>query len=149
MVIPIMITLAIYIYNFINYSAICSYYMIINAITLILIILVFGIGIMKSSIGIKVANIFFVALIGLMNLGILSATPYTKCYTKDSFGQEIPLVTFTTITLDCIFNLIFIMITITFISIYTRKDIRDYAYRLESWFYQLLLSESGRNYLRY
>lgn len=150
-IIPISVNITIFAYNFVVYTPICSPYLIINTMILLLITMLIVINLMRLSniTGPVISSLWFTLFIGVLNNSLLSATPHSSCEVVDSDGNYSTSVSSTNVVLDSVLSFVLLAVTLTFLCVVTKRDAKKYSYYAESWFYYFVLREVGNSYMKY
>lgn len=150
-VIPIAANLGIFIYNFVVYTPICTPYLLINTIILLLISLLIIINLFRLGrvTGPMIASLYFTLFIGIMNNSIISSTPHSSCVVVDSSGNYSTSVSYNNALYDSILSYILLIVVLCFLCVVTKRDAKKYSYYIESWLYFFILREVGNDYMKY
>ncbi len=150
-IIPISVNITIFAYNFVVYTPICSPYLIINTMILLLIAMLIVINLMRLSniTGPVIASLWFTLFIGVLNNSILSSTPHSACEVADSDGNYSTSASSTNVVIDSVLSFTLLAVTLIFLCVVTKRDAKKYSYYAESWFYYFVLREVGNSYMKY
>lgn len=150
-IVPIVVNLAIFGYNFFVYTPICSPYLLINMIILLLIFMLIIINLMRllQASGPLIAALYFTLFVGIMNNSMLSSTPHSACVIFDAAGNASTSVSYANAMFDGVLSLVLLTVGLAFLCIVTKKDAKTYSYYAESWLYFFILREVGNSYMKY
>jgi hypothetical protein len=148
---PIAANLTIFAYNFMVYTPICSPYLLINTMILLLITLLIVINLMRlrNITGPLIASLWFTLFIGVLNNSMLASTPHSSCKVLDSDGNYSTSVLYGDVVFDSVLSFLLLGVTFVFLCALTKKDAKKFSYYVESWFYYFVLREVGNSYMKY
>ena len=150
-VIPLIINISIFLYNFIVYTPICTPYLLINTIILMAITILIVVNLMRlrNVAGPMIATLWFTLFIGILNNSMLSSTPHSSCQVLQTDGTYSTSVQYGDTIVDSLLSFFLLTIMFLFLCVMTKKDAKKYSYYVESWFYFFVLREVGNSYMKY
>ena len=132
-VLPVVLNFTIFIINYVEFGNVCVEFSAVNTIALVFLILYVLISLVPNDRlkGLFV-SIWMSFFLGLENHGILAASPLTDCYVKIGGVNKANIET-PSLVIDELISTVYIFIILMFITIYTKKDIKQYENQIEYW----------------